>query len=95
MINDEILLIQESASSLTVSLDTFGNKTDIFQGVFFSIDRLKNTFKQVYLTRSTINDADCCFALQIDAYIIFRSQCWLNSMWLSVITSNKMKVILL
>ena len=54
MINDEILLIQESASSLTVSLDTFRNKTDIFQGVFVSIDRLKNTLKHVYLTRSTM-----------------------------------------
>ena len=54
MINDEILLIQESISSLTVSLDTFRNKTDIFQGVFFGIDRLKNIFKQVYLTRSTM-----------------------------------------
>jgi len=54
MINDEILLILESASSLTVSLDTFRNKTDIFQGVFFSIDQLKNTFKQIYLTLSTM-----------------------------------------
>ena len=54
MIDDEILLIQESASSLTVSLDTFRNKTDIFHGVFFSIDRLKNTLKHVYLTRSTM-----------------------------------------
>ena len=54
MINNEILPIQESASSFTVSLDTFRNKTDIFQGVFFSIDRLKNTSKHVYLTRSTM-----------------------------------------
>lgn len=40
MTNDEILrLIQESASSLTVSLDTFKNhKTDIFRGIFFSIE---------------------------------------------------------